>query len=154
LTGAARTQAPTITNYDVDSTTWADLRRAPLLSAMEATSLGHGPSWSPIDPVQVSMFEWRSLLLFYSRTTSPFHCCFPCGTDSSNRVEAALDFLARMFCPVRQIISWLIWEYKTKVKQILCCTYLWKQFYNGQVLKEFIYTWLILYLNHMNHLKS
>ncbi|KAF1875433.1 hypothetical protein Lal_00006061 [Lupinus albus] len=33
--GAARTQAPTTTNYDVGSTTWVDLRRAPLLSAME-----------------------------------------------------------------------------------------------------------------------
>ncbi|GFP87040.1 hypothetical protein PHJA_000847800 [Phtheirospermum japonicum] len=27
--GAARTEAPTATSYDVDSTTWADLRRAP-----------------------------------------------------------------------------------------------------------------------------
>ncbi|MFS8028996.1 hypothetical protein Hanom_Chr16g01517151 [Helianthus anomalus] len=41
---AARTQASTATNYDVGSTTWADLRRAPLLSAMEVTNLGHGPS--------------------------------------------------------------------------------------------------------------
>lgn len=44
LEGAARTQAPTATNYDVDSTTWADLRVAPLLSAMEVTNLGHEPS--------------------------------------------------------------------------------------------------------------
>ncbi|KAK2996453.1 hypothetical protein RJ639_024753, partial [Escallonia herrerae] len=36
LEGAARTQAPTTTNYDVGSTTWVDLRRAPLQSAMEA----------------------------------------------------------------------------------------------------------------------
>ncbi|RZB57826.1 hypothetical protein D0Y65_046473, partial [Glycine soja] len=28
--GAARTQAPTTTNYDVGSATWADLRKAPL----------------------------------------------------------------------------------------------------------------------------
>ncbi|MFS7901068.1 hypothetical protein Hanom_Chr00s165753g01826861 [Helianthus anomalus] len=41
---AARTQASTATNYDVGSTTWADLRQAPLLSAMEVTNLGHGPS--------------------------------------------------------------------------------------------------------------
>ena len=41
--GAARTQAPSATNIDVDSPTWGDLRRAPLLSAMEVTSLGHGP---------------------------------------------------------------------------------------------------------------
>ncbi|MFS7959253.1 hypothetical protein Hanom_Chr08g00688421 [Helianthus anomalus] len=41
---AARTQASTATNYDVGSTTWADLRRAPLPSAMEVTNLGHGPS--------------------------------------------------------------------------------------------------------------
>ena len=32
--GAARTQAPTATNYDVGSTTWANLRQAPLQSAM------------------------------------------------------------------------------------------------------------------------
>ncbi|KAG5046456.1 hypothetical protein JHK86_015862 [Glycine max] len=42
--GAARTQAPTTTNYDVGSATWADLRKAPLQSAMEVTSLGHRPS--------------------------------------------------------------------------------------------------------------
>ncbi|KAG6701603.1 hypothetical protein I3842_08G173100 [Carya illinoinensis] len=41
---AARTQAPTATNYDVGSPTWGDLRRAPLLCAMEATNLGHRPS--------------------------------------------------------------------------------------------------------------
>ncbi|AES69582.1 hypothetical protein MTR_3g031730 [Medicago truncatula] len=44
IEGAARTQAPTATNYDVGSTTWVDLRLAPLLSAMEVTCLGHGPS--------------------------------------------------------------------------------------------------------------
>ena len=44
LKGAARTQAPTSTNYDVGSPTWGDLRWAPLLSAMEVTNLGHGPS--------------------------------------------------------------------------------------------------------------
>ncbi|AES69440.1 hypothetical protein MTR_3g029970 [Medicago truncatula] len=44
LEGAARTQAPTATNYDVGSTTWVDLRKAPLQSAMEVTFLGHGPS--------------------------------------------------------------------------------------------------------------
>ncbi|KAI5424206.1 hypothetical protein KIW84_030425 [Lathyrus oleraceus] len=45
-------QAPSATNYDVGSTTWVDLRKAPLLSAMEVTILGHGPSGSPIDPIQ------------------------------------------------------------------------------------------------------
>ncbi|KAI8526882.1 hypothetical protein RHMOL_Rhmol12G0033200 [Rhododendron molle] len=54
---AARTQAPTATNYDVGSTTWVDLRRAPLLSAMEATNLGHGPYGSHIDPVQETTDE-------------------------------------------------------------------------------------------------
>ncbi|KHN02855.1 hypothetical protein glysoja_009721, partial [Glycine soja] len=44
LKGAARTQAPTITNYDVGSAIWTDLRKTPLLSAMEVTSLRHGPS--------------------------------------------------------------------------------------------------------------
>jgi len=43
LEGAARTQAPTATNYDVGSPTWGDLRVAPFLSAMEVTNLGHGP---------------------------------------------------------------------------------------------------------------
>ena len=42
--GAARTQAPAATNYDVGSTYEVDLRLAPLLSAMEVTGLGHGPS--------------------------------------------------------------------------------------------------------------
>ncbi|KAI5384678.1 hypothetical protein KIW84_071620 [Lathyrus oleraceus] len=46
-------QAPTATNYDVGSTTWVDLRIAPLLSAMEVTLLGHGPSRSTIDPIQI-----------------------------------------------------------------------------------------------------
>ncbi|GMI79225.1 hypothetical protein HRI_001591800 [Hibiscus trionum] len=40
--GAARTQAPTATNYDVGSPTSGDLRQAPLPSAMEVASLGHG----------------------------------------------------------------------------------------------------------------
>ncbi|MFS7959249.1 hypothetical protein Hanom_Chr08g00688351 [Helianthus anomalus] len=42
--GRARTQAPTATNYDVGSTNWADLRQAPLQSAMKVTNLSHGPS--------------------------------------------------------------------------------------------------------------
>lgn len=53
--GAAQTQAPTSTNYDVGSTTWADLKQAPLPSAMKVANLGHGISWLPIDPVQVSI---------------------------------------------------------------------------------------------------
>jgi len=44
LEGAARTQAPTATNYDVGSTTWVDLRKAPLLCAMEVNFLDHEPS--------------------------------------------------------------------------------------------------------------
>ena len=55
--GAARTQAPTDTNYDAGSTTWADLSQAPLRSAMVVAKLGHGPYGSPIDPIQVSMFH-------------------------------------------------------------------------------------------------
>ena len=54
---AARTQALTTTNYDAGSATWADLRAAPFPSAMKVTDLGHGPSCSPIDPVQVSEFH-------------------------------------------------------------------------------------------------
>ncbi|KAK8524940.1 hypothetical protein V6N12_029791 [Hibiscus sabdariffa] len=52
LEGAARTQAPAATNYDVGSPSWGDLRAAPLPSAMEVTALGHESSRSPIDPVQ------------------------------------------------------------------------------------------------------
>ncbi|CAA6672694.1 unnamed protein product [Spirodela intermedia] len=43
-TGAARTQAPADTNYDVHSPTWGDVRRAPPLSAMWVANLGHEPS--------------------------------------------------------------------------------------------------------------
>ncbi|KAK9015863.1 hypothetical protein V6N11_006954 [Hibiscus sabdariffa] len=43
MVGAARTQAPSATNYDVGSPTWGDLRAAPLPSAMEVTTLGHEP---------------------------------------------------------------------------------------------------------------
>ncbi|KAK1559544.1 hypothetical protein Q3G72_015550 [Acer saccharum] len=43
MSWAARTQAPTATNYDVGSTTWADLRRMLLPSAIKAINLGHGP---------------------------------------------------------------------------------------------------------------
>ncbi|KHN04048.1 hypothetical protein glysoja_022734 [Glycine soja] len=53
--GAARTQAPTTTNYDVGSPTWGDLRWAPLQSAMEVTNLGHGHSRSSIDPIQAAV---------------------------------------------------------------------------------------------------
>ncbi|KHM98976.1 hypothetical protein glysoja_044006, partial [Glycine soja] len=42
--GAARTQVPSTTNYDVGSATWADLRTTPLQSAMDVTALNHGPS--------------------------------------------------------------------------------------------------------------
>ncbi|KAK9277705.1 hypothetical protein L1049_007252 [Liquidambar formosana] len=41
--GPRERESPSVTNYDVDSTTWVDLRRAPLLSAMEVANLGHGP---------------------------------------------------------------------------------------------------------------
>ncbi|KAG5044354.1 hypothetical protein JHK87_008269 [Glycine soja] len=54
-TGAARTQAPTTTNYDVGSPTWGDLRWAPLQCAMEVTNLGHGHSRSSIDPIQAAV---------------------------------------------------------------------------------------------------
>ncbi|TYG49268.1 hypothetical protein ES288_D10G081200v1 [Gossypium darwinii] len=44
LIGAARTQAPTTTNYDVGSPSWGDLKATPLPSAMQVTSLGHESS--------------------------------------------------------------------------------------------------------------
>ena len=51
--GAARTRTPSITNYDVHSPTWGDGRPGPPPSAMRAPDLGHEPSCSPIDPVQI-----------------------------------------------------------------------------------------------------
>ncbi|RDX80917.1 hypothetical protein CR513_38467, partial [Mucuna pruriens] len=39
MVGTARTLAPSTTNYDVGSATWADLRTAPLPSAMEVPSI-------------------------------------------------------------------------------------------------------------------
>ena len=44
-----------LNTYDIGSPTWGDLRKRPLQSAMEIIFLGHGPSWSTIDHVQVSM---------------------------------------------------------------------------------------------------
>ena len=70
LIGAARTQAPTSTNNDVGSPTWGDLRQVHLQSAMEATYLGHGPSWSPIDPIQVSMLLSSPVHILYKRCSS------------------------------------------------------------------------------------
>ena len=70
LIEAARTQAPTSTNNDVGSPTWGDLRQVHLQSAMEATYLGHGPSWSPIDPIQVSMLLSSPVHILYKRCSS------------------------------------------------------------------------------------
>jgi len=42
--GAARTQAPTSTNYDAHSPTWGDVRLARYPSAMRTANLGHGLS--------------------------------------------------------------------------------------------------------------
>ncbi len=42
--GAARTRAPSATNYDVHSPAWGDARaNSPSGSAMEAPALGHRP---------------------------------------------------------------------------------------------------------------
>ncbi|KAK8502938.1 hypothetical protein V6N11_066112 [Hibiscus sabdariffa] len=43
MVGAARTQAPSATNYDVGSPTWGDLRAAPLPSAMEVQRFVDSP---------------------------------------------------------------------------------------------------------------
>ena len=43
-TEAARTQAPTSTNYDVHSPTWGDVKLAHPPSAMWAANLGYGSS--------------------------------------------------------------------------------------------------------------
>ena len=65
--GAARTRAPAVTNYDVHSPAWGDARASsPSGGAMEAPALSHRPSWSPIDPAQVSMFWLSATLSFYS----------------------------------------------------------------------------------------
>jgi len=57
--GRANAYPPSTTNYDVHSPTWGDGKPARPQRAMRATDLGHGPSCSPVDPVQVSM-EKRS----------------------------------------------------------------------------------------------
>ncbi|TYI05495.1 hypothetical protein ES332_A10G092200v1 [Gossypium tomentosum] len=44
ILGAARTQAPIATNYNVGSPSWGHLKAAPLPSAMEVTALGHESS--------------------------------------------------------------------------------------------------------------
>ena len=93
LEGAARTQAPTATNYDVGCSTWEHLRQAPLLSAMEVTNLGHGPSWSPIDPIQVSML--LILIPFHFITTLP-HSFFQsprCGTYTNTILHNPCYFM-------------------------------------------------------------
>ena len=82
MEGAARTQAPTTTNYDVGSATWADLRKAPLQSAMEVTSLGHRPSWSSIDPAQVSMLFNAIHFTFITHSSDHFDSYFRCGASS------------------------------------------------------------------------
>ncbi|KAF1868606.1 hypothetical protein Lal_00036044, partial [Lupinus albus] len=58
--GAARTQAPIATNYDVSSTTWVDFRITPHLSAMEAIVL-HDQLLTP------SSFQYHNTLsvMFY-----------------------------------------------------------------------------------------
>jgi len=60
-------QTPFATNYDVSSATWTDLKATPLLSAMEVIALGHGPSWSPIKLIQVSMLLIPTLILSKAR---------------------------------------------------------------------------------------
>jgi hypothetical protein len=71
MAGAARTRTPSITNYDVHSTTWVDGKPALLRCAMEATDLGHEPSWSLIDPVQVSAFLRRTPTPFIASPSIP-----------------------------------------------------------------------------------
>ena len=65
MVGAARTQPPLPQIMTPHSPTWGDGKPVLLPSAMEATNLSHGPSWSPIDPVQVSMFFLTSDPLIY-----------------------------------------------------------------------------------------
>jgi hypothetical protein len=83
MAGAARTRTPSTTNYDVHSATWTDGRPALLPSAMEATDLGHAPSWSRIDPVQVSAFL-RCLPTSFITSQAPVTCVFwHCGTNEA-----------------------------------------------------------------------
>ena len=60
--------SPSTTNYDVGSTTRVDLRTTPLLCAIKVTALGHEPSWSLIDPIQVSMIFNATTISFIAHT--------------------------------------------------------------------------------------
>lgn len=72
--GAARTQAPAVTSYDVRPPTWGDVMKAHLQSAMEATYLSHEISCSPTDLVHVSMLCNVSLLPFMPCIFAPAYC--------------------------------------------------------------------------------
>jgi len=56
----------TTTNYDVGSTILVDLKAIYLKSAMKVTTLGHGLSWSTIQPIQVSMLDLCTHFFFIS----------------------------------------------------------------------------------------
>ena len=91
IVGVARTRTPSTTNYDVDSATWADLRRVHLQSAMEVTSLGHGSARSPIDPVQVSMFNVTPPSLFIPSSSLATQTPFRCGITPRNNTVPLLQ---------------------------------------------------------------
>jgi len=72
MEGAARTQAPKATNNDAGSPTWGDLwLSAP--QVQEATSLGHGSSWSPVNPVQVSNLQSSTIFFIYTMLHTSAH---------------------------------------------------------------------------------
>lgn len=59
-----------------------DVRRVHFQGAMEATCLGHGPCWSPIDPVQVCKFLRSPTSCIYSVSPIPSYLLTQCGTFS------------------------------------------------------------------------
>jgi len=111
--GAARTQAPTSTNYDVHSPTWGDVRLARCPSAMRTANLGHGLSWSPIDPVQVSNFFCPSACCFIIHPFTPLSISFRCGAkisrSSTRKTKTVSRFSKEFICLEEAVCFELGW---------------------------------------------
>ena len=112
--GAARTQAPTSTNYDVHSPTWGDVRLTRCRSAMRTANLGHGLSWSPIDPVQVSKFLCPVACCFIIHPSTPLSISFRCGAKISRssrhqRVKTVSGFSKEFICLEEAVCFELGW---------------------------------------------
>ena len=65
---------------------------------MEVTALGHGPSWSPIDPIQVSMLPYHTHLYFIALAPPCFTYLQRCGTLHTHIVI--------LVCYLRKCFNW------------------------------------------------